>query len=123
MQLDLLLLFSLSLFFLFRCHLNLEILLHTLKFIPSGNASLEAAVNWVVEHENDPDVDEMPKVGVLSIITFQQNVCSGPFCFLIIAFQISVFSSYLKVVFCLMRQFGGQNFLYISPSTILYLVI
>ncbi|WZZ11608.1 hypothetical protein YC2023_097529 [Brassica napus] len=28
----------------------------------SGNASLEAAVNWVVEHENDPDVDEMPKV-------------------------------------------------------------
>ncbi|KAL0865534.1 hypothetical protein Bca101_044652 [Brassica carinata] len=28
----------------------------------SGNASLEAAVNWVVEHENDPDVDELPKV-------------------------------------------------------------
>ncbi|CAN8311262.1 unnamed protein product [Cochlearia groenlandica] len=31
-------------------------------FIPSGIASLEAAVNWVVEHENDPDIDEMPKV-------------------------------------------------------------
>ncbi|KAK6930727.1 PUB domain [Dillenia turbinata] len=28
----------------------------------SGNASLEAAVNWVVEHENDPDIDLMPLV-------------------------------------------------------------
>lgn len=28
----------------------------------SGNASVEAAVNWVVEHENDPDIDEMPMV-------------------------------------------------------------
>ncbi|KAH9649662.1 UBA domain-containing protein [Citrus sinensis] len=30
----------------------------------SGNASVEAAVNWVVEHENDPDIDEMPMVPV-----------------------------------------------------------
>ncbi|KAK4266647.1 hypothetical protein QN277_027537 [Acacia crassicarpa] len=28
----------------------------------SGNAGLEAAVNWVVEHENDPDIDQMPLV-------------------------------------------------------------
>ncbi|KAF9666115.1 hypothetical protein SADUNF_Sadunf16G0195100 [Salix dunnii] len=33
---------------------------------PAGNASLEAAVNWVVEHENDPDIDEMPMVPVNS---------------------------------------------------------
>ncbi|KAH8519560.1 hypothetical protein Peur_038494 [Populus x canadensis] len=32
----------------------------------SGNASLEAAVNWVVEHENDPDIDEMPMVSINS---------------------------------------------------------
>ncbi|KAM5569538.1 hypothetical protein ABKV19_016849 [Rosa sericea] len=32
----------------------------------SGNASLEAAVNWVVEHENDMDIDEMPLVPVNS---------------------------------------------------------
>ncbi|KAJ6302369.1 hypothetical protein OIU77_016454 [Salix suchowensis] len=32
----------------------------------SGNASLESAVNWVVEHENDPDIDEMPMVPVNS---------------------------------------------------------
>ncbi|GMN63916.1 hypothetical protein TIFTF001_032980 [Ficus carica] len=27
-----------------------------------GNASLEAAINWVVEHENDSDIDQMPMV-------------------------------------------------------------
>ncbi|KAL5542647.1 hypothetical protein UlMin_010357 [Ulmus minor] len=28
----------------------------------SGNSSVEAAVNWVVEHENDSDIDQMPLV-------------------------------------------------------------
>ncbi|KAE9602989.1 hypothetical protein Lal_00018385 [Lupinus albus] len=28
----------------------------------SGNAGLEAAVTWIVEHENDPDIDQMPLV-------------------------------------------------------------
>ncbi|PPS09149.1 hypothetical protein GOBAR_AA11501 [Gossypium barbadense] len=30
----------------------------------SGNTSLEAAVNWVVEHEADSDIDQMPMVPV-----------------------------------------------------------
>lgn len=32
----------------------------------TGNAGLEAAVNWIVEHENDPDIDEIPMVPVNS---------------------------------------------------------
>lgn len=28
----------------------------------TGNSSIEAAANWVVEHENDPDIEEMPLV-------------------------------------------------------------
>eukprot|EP00252_Welwitschia_mirabilis_P027767 TRINITY_DN9626_c0_g2_i1.p1 TRINITY_DN9626_c0_g2~~TRINITY_DN9626_c0_g2_i1.p1 ORF type:complete len:418 (+),score=106.11 TRINITY_DN9626_c0_g2_i1:251-1504(+) len=28
----------------------------------SGNSSVEAAVNWIVENENDPDIDKMPMV-------------------------------------------------------------
>lgn len=28
----------------------------------SGNSSIEGAINWVAEHENDPDIDEMPMV-------------------------------------------------------------
>ncbi|EYU32685.1 hypothetical protein ABFS82_14G036100 [Erythranthe guttata] len=32
----------------------------------SGNSSLEAAANWIVEHENDPDIDQMPLVPVNS---------------------------------------------------------
>uniref|UniRef100_A0A1D1XUY9 UBX domain-containing protein 1-A n=1 Tax=Anthurium amnicola TaxID=1678845 RepID=A0A1D1XUY9_9ARAE len=30
----------------------------------SGNASVEAAINWVADHENDQDIDEMPLVPV-----------------------------------------------------------
>jgi hypothetical protein len=28
----------------------------------SGNSSLEAAANWIVEHENDTDIDQMPLI-------------------------------------------------------------
>ncbi|KAH9298925.1 hypothetical protein KI387_030607, partial [Taxus chinensis] len=28
----------------------------------SGNTSIESAINWVVEHETDPDIDELPMV-------------------------------------------------------------
>ena len=34
----------------------------------AGNASLEAAANWVVEHENDPDIDEMPLVRNIGLV-------------------------------------------------------
>ncbi|KAM4117187.1 hypothetical protein ACB094_02G106100 [Castanea mollissima] len=30
----------------------------------SGNASLEATINWIVEHENDRDIDQMPLIPV-----------------------------------------------------------
>ncbi|CAL9781414.1 unnamed protein product [Musa acuminata subsp. burmannicoides] len=30
----------------------------------SGNSTIEAAINWVIEHENDPDIDQMPLVPI-----------------------------------------------------------
>ncbi|XP_028083766.1 vicilin-like seed storage protein At2g18540 isoform X5 [Camellia sinensis] len=32
--------------------------------IPQGNSSIDAAVNWLFDHENDPDIDQMPLVPV-----------------------------------------------------------
>uniref|UniRef100_I1QLP2 UBA domain-containing protein n=1 Tax=Oryza glaberrima TaxID=4538 RepID=I1QLP2_ORYGL len=28
----------------------------------SGNSSLESAINWLLEHENDPDIDQLPLI-------------------------------------------------------------
>ncbi|XP_039138191.1 vicilin-like seed storage protein At2g18540 [Dioscorea cayenensis subsp. rotundata] len=30
----------------------------------SGNSGIEAAINWVAEHEDDPDIDQMPLVSI-----------------------------------------------------------
>ncbi|XP_050204896.1 uncharacterized protein LOC126654936 isoform X1 [Mercurialis annua] len=30
----------------------------------SGNTSIEAAINWIIDHENDPDIDHMPLIAV-----------------------------------------------------------
>jgi hypothetical protein len=29
----------------------------------SGNSNLESAVNWLLEHESDPYIDQLPLVG------------------------------------------------------------
>lgn len=34
----------------------------------SGNSSIEAAISWIIDHENDADIDEMPLV-CLFIVT------------------------------------------------------
>ncbi|CAN1172348.1 UBX domain-containing protein 1 [Linum perenne] len=30
----------------------------------SGNSGIEAAVNWIIDHENDPNIDQMPVIAV-----------------------------------------------------------
>ena len=36
---------------------------------------MEAAINWIVEHENDPDIDNMPMVNKLSLSVFHAFAC------------------------------------------------
>jgi UBX domain-containing protein 1/4 len=38
----------------------------------SGNSDLESAVNWLLEHESDPDIDQLPSVGY-----FEQLECTS----------------------------------------------
>ena len=45
-----------------RCGIELQRLIEYYLLFSLGNGSLEAAVNWVVEDENDSDIDEMPMV-------------------------------------------------------------
>lgn len=60
----------LSLAFLNGDHLQFSGCLNLLPFSSSGNAGIEAAVNWVVEHENDTDIDQMPMVLFPPFISF-----------------------------------------------------
>ena len=34
----------------------------------SGNSNLESAINWLLEHESDPDIDQLPSVGYFLIM-------------------------------------------------------
>lgn len=40
-----------------------------------GNDNLEAAANWIVEHENDPDIDQMPLVWVYCACIIDNLYC------------------------------------------------
>ncbi|KAK1412659.1 hypothetical protein QVD17_34085 [Tagetes erecta] len=43
----------------------------------SGNSSLEDAINWIVEHEDDPEIDQMPSVPVkIEIENFEPSFVS-----------------------------------------------
>ncbi|KDP26369.1 hypothetical protein JCGZ_17527 [Jatropha curcas] len=33
----------------------------------SGNTSLEAAINWIIDHDNDPDIDQLPPLIAVNI--------------------------------------------------------
>jgi UBX domain-containing protein 1/4 len=38
----------------------------------SGNSDIESAVNWLLGHESDPDIDQLPLVGY-----FEQLECTS----------------------------------------------
>ncbi|XP_020526534.1 UBX domain-containing protein 1 isoform X2 [Amborella trichopoda] len=40
----------------------------------SGNSTLEAAVNWIVEHESDMDIDQMPMVPVTRVESIKPSL-------------------------------------------------
>lgn len=45
---------------MFNLHATYSLVQTIVKF--SGNSSLEVATEWIVEHENDYNIDEMPLV-------------------------------------------------------------
>nr|XP_023912676.1 ubiquitin-associated and SH3 domain-containing protein B-like [Quercus suber] len=49
----------------------------------SGNSSLEAAIEWVIDHENDSDIDQMPLLRehalmLISLSTFLKVLIRSP---------------------------------------------
>ncbi|WZZ20057.1 hypothetical protein YC2023_121444 [Brassica napus] len=86
----------------------------------SGNASLEAAVNWVVEHENDPDVDELPKViikhlGELESCVLNYSSSQGRTGILNIWIQIFTSVKHTRVL-TLNRHYDGCGKVFEFPS-------
>lgn len=45
----------------------------------AGSSNVETAVNWIVEHENDSDIDEMPLVWPWLFFRFQININTAVF--------------------------------------------
>ncbi|RVW32408.1 hypothetical protein CK203_109284 [Vitis vinifera] len=51
----------------FQCARLLNRIGDNTKPLLEGNDSLAAAVSWIIDHENDPDIDQMPSDKVYAV--------------------------------------------------------